>query len=297
MASAPPPGLAWQAAQWARQTGAKFVLDVQDLWPETFRRFWPRGLGWLHGLVFGGAARAASAACRAADGITGVAEGYVRHAQSRRPSPAPSQILHLGVDLQAFDAGRRSLGEIGLAKPPSERWLFLGGSLSFYLDLRGVLALMAELQRRRRDCRLMVVGAGPAEGVLRRGIQAHGLENVTLLSYRPYGDFATLATASDVGLCPIRADSFVFFPNRVFDYFAAGLPVLNTLPGELAEVLEEHEAGMTCLSPRPSDWADAVEAMLRSPPSPRGMEGRDAWVRGFDRRMIAARFVEFVEGL
>jgi glycosyltransferase involved in cell wall biosynthesis len=297
LVSLPPPAIGRAAAEWSRSTGAALVVDVQDLWPETFVRFWPRGLGWLNGLVFAGMVRDVLATYRQASAVMGAARGYVEHAARWVRPGTPTAVMPLGVDLAAFDTAVRPLAETGQTKAPGEKWVLLGGTLSAYVAWPAMLNLADELRRRgRADVRLVVVGSGPAEALMRREAARRGLTNVTFLGQQPYGVFASVATASDVALAPMRPDAQVFFPNRVFDYFAAGLPVVSTIGGELADVLARHGAGLTCPAVTGAALADAVEAVLgRGPIGSDYRRRRSEWVRQYDRAHIAAEFVTFVE--
>jgi len=299
LVSLPPPVIGWAAARWARRCGAALVVDVQDLWPETFRRFWPPGLGWLNPLAFAGMHWKVRAACRQAAAVVGAARGYTDEASRWTLPGTPVATLHLGVDLAAFDAAVRPLGAVGIERPSQETWVFLGGTLSAYVHWQAALDMMAELNRRgRRDVHLVVVGTGPAEAPMRQEAARRGLANVRFLGQQPYEVFASVAAASDIGLVPVRPEALVLFPNRVFDYFAAGLPVVSTIGGELAEVLACRGAGVTCEAVGPA-LADAVERL------PAGRQGGSAdhgrrrgdWVDAYDRRHIAAEMVRLLESV
>jgi glycosyltransferase involved in cell wall biosynthesis len=300
LVSLPPPAVARAAADWAARTGARLVVDIQDLWPETFGRFWPKGLGWMNNVAFGGMVRDSAAACRAADAVIGVARGYTDYGRAFARPGTPAATLHLGVDLASFDAAVRPLAEFGLQKPAGERWLFLAGSFTAYVDIDAALGLMEELRRRgRTDVRLVAVGGGVREPHLREEAARRGLDNVILHGRKPDAVFMSLEAASDAALLPLKPASYVFFPNRVFDFFAAGLPVASTVQGELAEVLAAHGAGVTCPSTDRVVLADAVERLLASlPAGPKEVaRSRPSWVEPFDRRAIAARMVKVVESV
>jgi len=296
LASLPPPGLVRAAAEWADRVGARLVVDVQDLWPETFRRFWPPGFGWLHPVVFAGTARAAREAYRRASAVTAAARGYLEHAQPFLAPATPAEVLHLGVDLAAFDAGVTPLAAFDLVKPAGRKWVFLGGAIRSYIDVPGLVAMMAVLRDRGRDdVDLVVVAPPPSDEPVRRQMARRRVTNVLLLGYRPYDQYASIAAACDAAVLPHRPEALVFFPNRVFDYFAAGLPVLNTAAGEVADVLAEHDAGLTCVAPDPGAWADALERLLaRNLPADHRAR-RGAWVERFDRTAISRRFVALLE--
>ena len=112
---------------------------------------------------------------------------------------------------------------------------------------------------------------------------------------------SALAARADLGLNHFRRDSRVHFPNRVFDYFAADLPVINTIPGELAELLAEHDAGFTTQSADSEAAAEFIQRTLARRPPPEGRPAprlrRGQWVARFTRPVIAMRLVEALENL
>jgi glycosyltransferase involved in cell wall biosynthesis len=293
--SLPPPVLGAVAADWSRQSRARLVVDVQDLWPETFRRFWPAGLGWLNGLLFAGVRRDARRTLRSACALAAVAEGYIREVRPDAPPETPTAVLPLGVDLERFDAGVQPLSEIGLDKPSDQRWLFLGGAIRSHIDVKGTAELLAELARRgRRDVRLVVVADDATTPTLRAEVQRLGLTNVDFLGYRPYEEFVSIAAACDLALCPLNPAAMVYLPNRVFDCFAAGLPVLQSGSAEVARLLDRHKAGFSVAPGQPSAWADAAEHLLAHPLPSDHRARRGEWVGHFDRRQLAERFARFV---
>jgi len=124
-------------------------------------------------------------------------------------------------------------------------------------------------------------------------VARRGLRNVSLLGQQSFGAFCSLAAAADWGLIHYRRDSYVFFPNRVFDYFAAGLPVINTIGGELADVIAAHQAGFTTTGfDVEATVAYLLSDLVKRPPRASRLlprERRGAWVAEFDRPAIAAR--------
>jgi glycosyltransferase involved in cell wall biosynthesis len=282
---------------WAAAHGAALVIDVQDLWPETYERIWPRGLRWLNGIAFFPTVRAARKAYAMADGLVGVAKGYVDHARPWLREGAATQVVPLGVDLDTWERLVVPLDQLGMDKPAGQKWVFLSGSLTTYLDLDVTVEAMRELAGRgRRDVRLKVVGYGPRGDYLRRRAGQVGLDNVDMLGQQDDRVYMSVAASCDVGLLPIGGAARVFLPNRVFNYFAAGLPVVNLIPGELAEFLDSHEAGLTC-PPTAAGVADGIEQALKRWPGADRRTGRAAWVRDFDRMAIAGRMAAFIESV
>ena len=70
----------------------------------------------------------------------------------------------------------------------------------------------------------------------------------------------------DVGVIPMSGDSWVGLPNKLFDYAKAGLPIVSSLTGETAALLEKYECGATYRAGDAVSLASAVVAALRCKP-------------------------------
>jgi glycosyltransferase involved in cell wall biosynthesis len=89
-------------------------------------------------------------------------------------------------------------------------------------------------------------------------------------------------------------EQFYFSPLKVYEYLAAGLPVVATRVGELPTALDEGRLGVLVPPGEPVALADAL-ARLRDDPAERrrlGRAGRDAAVRHHDWTSGVARTLE-----
>lgn len=76
----------------------------------------------------------------------------------------------------------------------------------------------------------------------------------------PFQQLPELMHEFDIGLLIVNPELKIAFPNKVFVYFAAGLPVIsNVRGGELEKVIVDNDVGITI----PEDTSDAYnEAVL-----------------------------------
>ena len=229
ISASPALGAAMSAMRAARRMGAKFVLDVMDAWPETFYRLLPRGFSWMGRVLFAGMYCTAKRLYREADLVTGVCERY--RAIVGRPDYSVS---YHGIEVSDSDVDptKRRLGAIVYA-----------GNLGEGYDLETVIAAV------ERDSRLSldIAGSGPREPALRkRAAQLVDNGRVRFHGYLSKTALRSLLSACSVGVIPMRDDSWVGMPYKLFDYLAAGLPVVTTLHGECGALVEESRVGLTC---------------------------------------------------
>jgi len=87
--SSPPLFIGREVRRFCARTGAKYIVDIMDAWPETFERVAPRwSLGWMR--------RLARDNYRQAAGITAVAQRYLDLAKSYG-AVCPQHLCYHGI--------------------------------------------------------------------------------------------------------------------------------------------------------------------------------------------------------
>jgi glycosyltransferase involved in cell wall biosynthesis len=101
-----------------------------------------------------------------------------------------------------------------------------------------------------------LAGGGPRAAAV--ASSAARLPNVSWLGWLDRTELRDLLELSHVGLAPHRMQTEAL-PNKVFEYLAAGLPLLSSLHGEPERLIREKAVG--CVY-RPGDVASFVELAL-----------------------------------
>ncbi len=160
----------------------------------------------------------------------------------------------------------------------------------------------ADLLRSHTDVRFVLVGSGSRSAWLHGEVARRVLPNVSLPGrFAPDAMPGILAQASALLLSLSRSDILSqTVPSKLQAYLAAGRPIIASLDGEGAWVVEDAKAGVTC----PSEDAPALaRAVLRlraeSPEELRrmGEAGRSYYERNFDPAMLAGRLIQRFEQL
>jgi glycosyltransferase involved in cell wall biosynthesis len=123
-----------------------------------------------------------------------------------------------------------------MAALPPPRVVFTGAIVAAKLDF----ALLARLAQLRRSWSFALVGpVGPGEP--RADVSVLSSEpNIHLLGPRPYAELPTVLRAAGAGLIPYARNPLTesIFPMKVYEYLAAGLPVVATPLPALAGVAD-----------------------------------------------------------
>jgi glycosyltransferase involved in cell wall biosynthesis len=112
---------------------------------------------------------------------------------------------------------------------------------------RGAL-LYVEALAQLPGCTLVFLGEGSMADEIAEAADTHGVrERVHVLPSVPSEELLSWTASADVGLCMIENLSksyYLSLPNKLFEYFAAGLPVIGSDFPEIGAVLRTSGAGI-----------------------------------------------------
>lgn len=176
------------------------------------------------------------------------------------PGGVDAARFHPAVDGRPF---RHGLG-VDAATP-------IVGVLARLRSRKGHLVFLdaaARVHRQAPGVRFVLIGDGPEAERVRARVSAHGLQEVTtMLGFVAEPERAV--AAFDVAVCPTVASDGM--GRVVFEYMAAGRPIVATRVGLAAEVLAD--GGMALLVPpaEPEPLAEAIVTLLVDRPRAAGL--------------------------
>jgi len=164
----------------------------------------------------------------------------------RRGVPASKiTVIPNGVDVERFSpkvSGARVRAMLGLG----ER-IVLGfvGSFHYWHGLENLLKLIEHTLDRRRHIAYLLVGDGPLKKSVDEFVAQKKLEQFVILpGYVPHQEIPEHVAAMDIVLAPYpKMDFFYFSPLKIFEYMAAGKPVIASRVGQIAEIIHNEENG------------------------------------------------------
>lgn len=325
LASLPPLEGPEAAARLAKRLDANLVVDLMDVWPETFERLLP-GPQWLrkslYRFLFGRMATRRRALLEAADAVSSCAYGYLDVIPEATRGDKPRHVCHLGAWLPEFDSPPRLIDEIPVAQaaPTAESTAtgvakaeqptaassavplacVYAGTLEVGQDLDTLLAAARLLSAQGVSATLHVAGTGRLEPSLRAAAESiRGSCSVRVHGLLDRGAYVRLLSACDVGLVLVKPESLVAVPYKVCDYAAAGLAIVNSLPGELERFVSEYRAGVPYAAGSGDSLARAIATLAGDRRQLLDMRhgSRRLAESEFDREKTYARFADWLEGI
>jgi glycosyltransferase involved in cell wall biosynthesis len=293
VASSPSLPSAAAAAALARARGARFLLEVRDLWPESAVAMGLMGEGPAVA-----AARRLEAHCyRRADRIVALTES-IRDGIVAGGVPAGKvELITNGVDLEIGNGVRPAPAPV----PDGAFVAMYVGAHGTYSSLETVLDAAAQL-RDAPDVRLVLVGNGDRKPALVASARDRGLDNVAFVDAVPKREVASWLARADACVLPYQ-DNPLFagaLPNKAFDYLGAARPIVVSVPaGELTRMVERAACGVAVPPEDGAALARAIRRLASDRDGARrmGEAGRRYALAHYDRAALAARFVAAVESL
>jgi len=274
-------GTAWLLARLKR---AAFVFEVRDLWPE-----FAVAVGVLRSRPLIALAEAFERFLyRHADRLVVNSPGYVEHVLeggARQVDLVPN-----GVDVSMFDPAASGTAFRKAHGLRNKYVVLYAGALGLSNDLGVVLDAAARLKH-EPEIALVLLGDGKERGALVARARALCLPNLFFLPAVPKEEMEQALAAADACIAILKPlDVYkTTYPNKVFDYMAAGRPVILAIDGVIRQLIEEAGAGVFVTPGDPDALAVAIRTLAahRAAGRAMGCSGRAYVARHYDRGSLA----------
>lgn len=275
----------------ARLKDVPFLFEVRDLWPAFAvavgvlqNRFLIKASEWLERFLY-----------RSADQVIVNSPGFIQHVNSRGARQV--QLVPNGADMEMF----QPCGD-GMAF--RQKFHLEDRFIALYAGAHGMsndLGVLLEAARQLQDLPNLVIvllGDGKEKPGLQRQAVEMGLENLVFIEPLPKVDMPVALAAADVCIAILKPVALykTVYPNKVFDYLAAGRPVILAIDGVIREVVETAQAGTAVPPGDAALLAQAIRHYVANPAVGRsqGLNGRHYVESHFDRMHLAQHLLEII---
>jgi len=285
---------AWLLARLKR---TPFLFEVRDLWPQfaiavgVLRNPILIKLSlWLERFLY-----------RRADRVMVNSPGYVAHVTERGAHCV--ELVPNGADPQMFDPANTGLAFRSANHLEDKFVVLYAGAHGLSNDLGVVLEAAKMLQTVTMTPEVIVVllGDGKEKTALQQQAENLGLANVLFLPPLPKTEMAEALAGVDGCLAILKPleEYKTTYPNKVFDYMAAGRPVILAIDGVIREVVESAECGFFAQPGDPSALAEAIRKLSANKHEARkmGLRGRKYLEDHFSRKVIAEKLISLLKSM
>ncbi len=188
-----------------------------------------------------------------------VSEALTTYVKQYRDRDDGVHIVPNGVDPARFPPG------LTPSLPATDGAFTVGflGSLKPWHGLMTLVDAFGRLHRSASNTRLLIVGDGPEREPLGAYLSAHKLLGAaTFTGVVDSTSVPGLLASMDVGAAPYsNLPDFYFSPLKVYEYMAAGLAVVASDLGQIADVIEHEVDGLLCRPDDPTAWSTTLRQL------------------------------------
>lgn len=274
---------AFVASRYCKTHNIKFVIDVQDLWPEAFKMVF--NLPGISNLLFLPFGMIANEIYKSADEVIAVSDTYVSRALSVNKKCTSGHTVFIGTRLETFDEGASEMPQY--TKPDGTIWIGYCGSLSVSYDIPTLINAIKNIcDKGFSGIKLMIMGDGAYRQQFEDLASEKGVDAV-FTGRLPYSQMCAQLCECDIVVNPIKRGSAASIINKHSDYAASGLPVVNSQDSEeYRNLIEEYNMGFNCNNEDADDMADKLELLIcnESMRKEMGTNARRCAEEKFDRK-------------
>jgi len=271
------------------------MVDVRDQWPEIFADPLPPLLQPLGRAALWGETRIMRRGLAGARAIVSMSDALLDWAvgQAGRERSVDDRVFYPGSHAMPSSA---AVPSARLAKALDRA---AGRLIITFAGTFGRVCsplLLVEAARRMRGDNVHFILAGEGDHLPAVEKAAAGLDNVDLPGWLNESDLGVLLLRSSIGVSPALSGSDrPFFPNKIFGYLAAGLPIVSAFPGEVQRVIEE--AGVGCHYSGLDGLVEVLRRLVADGDTRARMSaaGRRLFSERFDAACIYADYADHVE--
>lgn len=269
-----------------------FLFEVRDLWPAFAiavgvlkNKTIIRMSEWLERFLY-----------KRANIVVVNSPGYLEHIEIR--GAKKTALVPNGADVSMFD-------QCTDIPEPLERLngkfvVLYAGAHGMSNDL-GVLLDVAEKIKETKNIHFVFVGDGKEKQNLVIKTKQKGLDNVTWVGSVPKDKVAAYLKNADIGVAILKPIEMykLTYPNKVFDYMAAALPVLLVIDGVVRKVVEEADAGIFAQPGNADDIAEKIITMYKNQEklNQYAKNGKRYIKEKFSREIFSQSFLQIMEEL
>ena len=282
---------AWLVAKIRRRP---FLLEIRDLWPE-----FAIDMGvltnpvliklsrWLENFLYTHATH-----------IMVNSPAYRDYLLKKGIATQKITVISNGVDTTMFHGNGRGEAFRGEFELNEKFIITYAGALGMANDIPTVLRAAGRLKN-FSNISFLKEGDGKERTNLEILAKEHHLSNVLFTGARPKKDIGEILAASDVCTATLK-DIPMFkttYPNKVFDYMAAGRPTILAIDGVIRQVIEAAGGGIFVPPGDDRAFVNAVQSLEqdRTRASTMGKAARDYVVRHFDRKQQSEQFIALID--
>jgi glycosyltransferase involved in cell wall biosynthesis len=276
----------------------KFIFEIRDLWP---------GGAITMGLVKNKtviylAILLEKTLYFCSDKVVAASVGMKQNIQKRYPT-VPVEVITNISDNELFDNKNSNVSMPDWAK--NKQLILHIGSLGFIHNCIQIVEAIYYMRQHKdylNDFVVVFIGEGAERKMLEDKVVEYSLEEyVKFLGLIPKLEVAHWMKKASMSILTTLDNEVqdTCSPNKVFDTFAAGVPLVQTTKGWLKELLDKEKCGLNVQSGDPESMARAIEQILldQQLQNTLGTNAKRVAINLFDKKVLGDKYYNILNSV
>jgi len=262
--SYPSPELCFAGMRFAKKHSIPFIVDIRDPWPDIFSEYFPPLIRWCFFPIIYYYRRILRLILSSASSIIAVSEAMLRWGihYSGRPKSERDKVIYIGYNQR--DVEREITVPENFTEENPLICLFATTCGNSYDG--STLVEAARILESRGERRACFIISGDGEFRQKWIAQASGLKTVQFTGWISHEELQAWFLKVHVGLILMRGGITSFWLGNKFpEYLSTSLTLVNNVPGEPQEIINNYKLGLNISAKNPRALADAISTLLVSP--------------------------------
>lgn len=272
---------------------ADFVLEIRDLWPAAMIE-----LGVLkEGFVTKVLEKMELFFYRKSKKLIMVTQSFKDNVVNRGISGDKVHVITNGFNQDLFYPKEKNQELIIKYNLHDKFVISYVGAHGISQNLSTVLEVAKKL-RAYKNIEFVFVGEGAEKDKLKQIVREEELPNVQFIDAQPKERIPDFYNSSDLCLIPLKNIELfkTFIPSKMFEIMACGVPIVASLEGEAAQILEESKAALVVKPDNTNEIAAAIEELInyKEKYSQMKANGPEFVEKNYSRNKLAERYLEVI---
>lgn len=273
---------------------APFVLEIRDLWPAAMIELGVMKRGVITNIL----EKMELFFYKKSKKLIMVTKSFKENVVNRGIDNNKVHVITNGVNQEMFypmDKNKKLIYKYNLDGKFVVSYV---GAHGISQNLSTILKVAKNLKE-ESNIHFLFIGEGAEKDKLKHISSEQGLTNITFIDSQPKAIIPEFYNISDISLIPLKNIELfkTFIPSKMFEIMACGVPIIASLEGEAADILNESQAAEVV---QPDNSEEITHAIIKLKNNKQLLEklkeNGPAFVeQKYSRRMLAEQYLEIIK--
>lgn len=272
---------------------ADFILEIRDLWPAAMIELGVMKEGFITRVL----EKMEMFFYKKSKILIMVTQSFKENVVSRGIDEGKVHVITNGFNQELFFPREKNEDLVNKYNLQDKFVISYVGAHGISQNLSTILEVAKKLKS-NKNIEFVFVGEGAEKEKLKQIANDNKLSNVQFIDSQPKELIPEFYNSSDLCLIPLKDIELfkTFIPSKMFEIMACGVPIVASLEGEAAQILEDSKAAKVVKPDNPEEIASAIIELINDKEKYNGMKanGPGFVVENFARNKLAEKYLELI---